>query len=262
MKRFQSVVTGIGALALVAAFATPTLAKKSVIVDAELDEVTAAGQPKIAQAHAESGTATAVNFQINVFASHIDGQKNLTALTLNNIFGENQIANGVNVQSGNNNSGSQSNGATQSWGSAKAWDHESVSGQPGGPGGSCSALGLIAKCNAGAGGNAAAGKQALLWEFADEIAHTESEDGPATSVNFVVTIVAGAFGENSQTNLTALTVNNVFGFNQVANGTNVSSGAVGTGIGAATAGTATSQSNSAIQYRGAPLNWWQAPTFN
>ena len=90
MKRFQTVITGISALALVAAFAAPTFAAKTVIEDEELDEVTAAGQPKIAQAHTFTGSATAVNFQVNVFAAHIDGQQVLTALTLNNIFGENQ----------------------------------------------------------------------------------------------------------------------------------------------------------------------------
>jgi hypothetical protein len=112
MKRFQLLITGVSALALVAAFATPTLAAKTVIDEEELDEVTAAGQPKIAQAHTQSGDyAVAVNFQVNVFAAHLGGQEELTALTLNNIFGENQIANNVNIQSGDDNSGTQTNNA-------------------------------------------------------------------------------------------------------------------------------------------------------
>ena len=115
MKRFQSVITGIGAIALVAAFATPTLAAKTVIDEEELDEVTAAGQPKIAQAHVRGGElgddgeaplAVAVNFQVNVFAADLGGQEFLTALTLNNIFGENQVANGVNIQAAGSDTGS------------------------------------------------------------------------------------------------------------------------------------------------------------
>ena len=75
MKRFQTLMTGISALALVSAFAAPTFAAKTVIEDEEMDEVTAAGQPKIAQAYAGSGDATSVNFQVNVFAAHIGGQE-------------------------------------------------------------------------------------------------------------------------------------------------------------------------------------------
>ena len=180
MKRFQTLLTGISAIALVAAFAAPTLAAKTVIGDEELDEVTAAGQPKIAQASTYKGTAKALNFQVSVFAAHIGGQTGLNALTLNNIFGENQIANGVNIQAGGTgatglNQGDQSNEAFQSWGSAKAHDYVAVKGEPGGAAvlkdkhgkGRCS--GLIVKCNA-VGGNASEGQIGLLWAFADEIA--------------------------------------------------------------------------------------------
>ena len=251
MKRFQSVVTGISAVALVAAFAAPTFAAKSVIEDEELDEVTAAGQPKISSASTVVGTATAVNFQVSVFAAHLDGQQGTSALTLNNIYGENQIANGVNIQSGDDNSGNQSNEANQSWGSAKAYDAVTVAGAAGGRG-SCRAIGIIAKCSETSGA-AAAGKIGLLWEFADEIAEAKvSDTGDARAANVVITIVAGSFDVDAQTNLTALTVNNIFGFNQVANGTNISSGAIGAGIDAAGTGTATGQGNSSAQYRGTP----------
>ena len=263
MKRLQSLITGIGAVALVAAFATPTLAAKTVIDEEELDEVTAAGQPKIAQAHSLSGDyAVAVNFQVNVFAAHIGGQENLTALTLNNIFGENQVANNVNIQSGDDNSGSQSNNAVQSWGSSKAWSSEATPGAPGGPA-ACATVGIIAKCNA-QGGDASEGKIALLWEFADEIADATNELGNAIAANVVVTIVAGTFDEFAQSGLTALTVNNVFGFNQVANGLNISSGDVNTAggtIGGAFLGTASDQANVSEQWRGSPKGWNAAPTF-
>ena len=63
MKRFKSIVMGVSSVALLAAFATPSLAEMSVIEDEELDEVTAAGQPKIAQAFSAFGTAYAYNKQ-------------------------------------------------------------------------------------------------------------------------------------------------------------------------------------------------------
>ena len=270
MKRFHILMAGFSAVWLVAALASPTLAAKTVLADQELDEVTAAGQPKISRAQTEIGSATSTNFQMNVFAAHIGGQEELTALTFNNIFGENQIANGVNIQSSSGaNSGLQANAATQSWGSAKAWKSTSVAGAPGGNA-ECGALGIIAKCVA-EGGDASDGKIALLWEFADEIADAATNNGPATAANVVITIVAGTFDEAAQTNLTALTVNNIFGFNQVANGLNISSGAVTTTPGTADAsgsiavgaggGSATSQANTAEQWRGAPKGWNAAPTF-
>ena len=264
MKRFQSLITGIGAIALVAAFATPTLAAKTVIEEEELDEVTAAGQPKIAQAHTiEGDLAVAVNFQVNVFAAHLGGQEELTALTLNNIFGENQVANNVNIQAANSdvgsNSGSQTNNTVQSWGSSKAWRSETVDGQAGGAA-VCATAGIIAKCNA-QGGNASEGKIALLWEFADEIADATNELGDAIAANVVITIVAGTFDEFAQSGLTALTVNNVFGFNQVANGLNISSGDLaGTGIDGSL-GTSTTQANVSEQWRGSPKGFSAAPTF-
>ena len=262
MKRFQALISGLSAMALVVAFATPTLAAKTVIEDEELDEVTAAGQPKIAQASSVKGTAAAINFQVNVFAAHIGGQENLTALTLNNIFGENQVANNVNIQAGDLNAGSQTNNALQSWGSGKAWSSATADGAAGGEA-NCTAFGLIAKCNAN-GGDASDPKIALLWEFADEIADAQSVFGDAISTNVVVTIIAGTFDEFAQTGVTALTVNNIFGFNQVANGLNISGGAVNTlggEVQGALAGSSTNQNNTSEQWRGAPKNWNLAPTF-
>ena len=280
MKRFQSLVTGLSAMALVAAFAAPTMAAKQVIEEDELDEVTAAGQPKIAMAMTQSGSATAVNFQVNVFAAHLDGQSDLSALTLNNIFGENQVANGVNIQSGaggagspqiGGNSGNQSNTAEQSWGSSKAWSAVTTAAVKGKKS-TCRDIGIIAKC-AAIGGDAKAGSIALLWAFADEIASastnvTETEEGSnATAANVVVTIIAGGVHKDvnggGQDNLSALTVNNVFGFNQVANGTNISAGTIGGDGGGIGAGgvVSTGQGNQSDQWRGAPANWNQTKTF-
>ncbi len=263
MRPVKTFIPFVASLALVAAFATPTLAKKTVILDEELDEVTAAGQPKIAQSHSNGGTSTAANFQVNVFAAHIGGQTELFALTLNNVFGENQVANGVNIQSGDDNSGDQSIDIGMSWGSAKAHDSDKFLPVPGVSGEGCLAIGIIAKCNAGDAVSAQPGQFAILWEFADEIADAENESGPATAFNFVVTIVAGSFEPEAQSGLTALTVNNIFGFNQVANGMNISGGFLtGIDIGEAGTGSGTGQNITVDLHRGAPADWQSAPTFS
>ena len=269
MKRFQALVAGISGVALLAAFATPSLSKMTVIEEEELDEVTAAGQPKIAQARTIFGDSEAYNYQKNVFATHVNGQNQLTALTLNNIFGENQVANGVNIQAAGSNGGDQLNVHSQSWGSARAHDAVKVEGKEGGPGGDAGtarARGLIAKANGGNGGNggnATSGKIALLWEFADEIADSASGTGDAYAWNEVYTTVAVALEHGSQTNLTALTVNNIFGFNQVANGTNISGGGINSDTGLIAGGSSASgQANVLDQYRGAPLGYVDAKTFS
>lgn len=263
MKPVNTLISFVASVALLGAFATPTLAGKTVIEDEEMDKVTAAGQPKIAKALTVVGDATAVNFQVNVFAAHIGGQEELTALTLNNVFGENQVGNNVNIQAGDTNSGDQSGEVTQSWGSAYAHDAEVVQAGAGGRGGDIvnltnnAALNKQATGNGGDGGDGAVG---ILWAFADEITDAETVVGDADAVNAVITIVAGTFDEFAQSGLTALTVNNVFGFNQLGNNTNISAGALGgdPAIAGATTGSATSQSGTVTQYRGAPIGYTDA----
>ena len=140
-------------------------------------------------------------------------------------------------------------------------------GGPGGDGGAATARGLIAKSNAGNGGNggnAVPGKIGILWDFADEISGAESKYGPATSFNQVYTNIATTFEKNAQTNLTALVVNNISGFNQVANGLNISASDISPGGGSINpAGSvSTGQTNVIRQFRGAPYKWWEAPTFS
>jgi len=263
MKRVQTWMTGLSVIALGAALATPTLAAKTVFSDEELDQVTAAGQPKIAQASVENGAAVALNFQDNMFDVEFKGQENLTALTLNNIFGENQIANGMNIQSGADNEGNQINDIIQSWGSAQAFDSVVVEGVDGGDGGGVGPCnGIIAICTAGDGGDGSQGTIGLQWAFADEIANAYSGNGPATSSNMVMTTMTVSFDQFAQSGLRALVVNNIVGFNQVANGLNISSGSIiGTDINGAGVGSATNQTNTIEQWRGAPKGWSEAPTF-
>ena len=263
MNPLTTCVTGVTIIACMTAFSETTLAKKTVIMDEELDETTAAGQPKVTKVKSLSGHAKVVNFQVNVVAKHISGgQEGLTTLTLNNIFGENQIANALNIKAGNDISGSQTYSSLQSWGSGRVHDSMTVAGQTGGPA-TCGATGFIAKCNA-VNGKGAQGKMALLWEFADEIADAESELHSATAANVVVTVIAGVLDEFAQIGLTALTVNNFFGFNQVGNGLNIAVGSFAFGnldIGGGTKN-AINQANSVDQFRGSPFEWWKASTFS
>ncbi|HBP86854.1 MAG TPA: hypothetical protein PKK23_10595 [Nitrospirales bacterium] len=257
MTRVHTLLTGMSTLALVAAFSTPGLAAKAVINDAELDQVTAAGQPKIAMAQAYDD-AYAENFQKYRIAGKIqqNSQEELRALTLNNVFGENQVANATNIQSadGTTDTSSQDNTVTQSWGAAKAMDYVKVAGERGGDVYVKSGKGLITQIQAN-GGDAAAGKIGFLWAFADEIADARSEHGYADAYNDVKTDIAGVIETDSQKNLNALTVNNVFGLNQVANALNIVSGAVTVpDLAAGGAASGTQQSNTVNQFRGTPAN--------
>ncbi len=83
------------------------------------------------------------------------------------------------------------------------------------------------------------------------------------AVNSVITVVAGAFDVDAQTNLTALTVNNVLGFNQVANGLNISGGGQqGADVVGADGEVNTAQSNTIEQWRGTPKGWTEVGTFS
>ena len=148
--------------------------------------------------------------------------------------------------------------------------------------------GIIVICKGGDGGDGGDGSITLLWAFADEIVEAtvgqkdrgksrgrgyrkgsymkekndNGERNIATATNWVETDISGALTEAGQLNLTALVVNNVYGFNQVANGMNISSGQVSEAlvISAATGTVATSQINRGDQWRGAPKGYNKAST--
>ena len=66
----------------------------------------------------------------------------------------------------------------------------------------------------------------------------------------------------AQSELTALTVNNILGFNQVVNGLNLSSGSDSAdGMIGAGASVGADQANISSQFRGSPNQRWKAPTF-
>jgi hypothetical protein len=113
---------------------------------------------------------------------------------------------------------------------------------------------------------AAQGVVSVLWAFADEIASVDKSSGDNVyATNYVDTGVTGVIEGGAQSNISALTVNNVFGLNQVANALNVASGNIGFNpleIQAAGGASAASQTNTINQYRGAPAGWTDAPVFS
>jgi len=171
----------------------------------------------------------------------------ITALTLNNVVGENQVASGVNIGAAiTGTSNAQSISITQSWGAIK--DLGSVSTKADG-GAGCTTL--TEKCLNTKGGNGST-KIALLSALADDIVMT---DGPQSSI-FVNQIPQFdlALASGVQQNLAALVVNNVVGINQVASGVNIQSGNLSflpaLGVNSSAGTTSGSQSIAIDQWRG------------
>lgn len=301
MSRARTLLTGMSTLALVVAFSTPGFAAKSVIADEEMDQVTAAGEPKIAMvtdSSASEGDVYSKNEQLNWFAGTLEegSQNELKAITLNNVFGENQVATGVNIQaadSGMADGSSQDNNILQSWGSAKAFNGNSVDGVASYGDNNNSTnqalsneqkqkmdgVKIVASdqnldnvqnndnTNSQVQNHAAVqGRLSVLWAFADEIASVENSNGANVyATNYVDTSITGVIEGGAQSSISALTVNNVFGLNQVANALNVASGNIAFNpldVGAATGASASSQTNTIQQYRGAPAGWNSAPVFS
>jgi hypothetical protein len=238
MKRTASL---LAAVAIVLYFAAPSFAKKA-LDEGDLDRITAAGEPTIIQVSGvEIESSGEVDFQISYEDVSTDslaieggtdtsdgGQQNLRALILNNIAGENLVANGLNIVSGTSGSGGeQSNQITQSWGSVKMTDvvtvTESISvegedadggdggdgeASPGSRGGLC--IGLCGNKNTdaaggdGGDGSTSPGTVALaaiaypIWMAADVIIHIEdvsidnSNGTTPADVDFGVSVSKGA----------------------------------------------------------------------
>ena len=296
MSRARTLLTGMSTLALVVAFSSPGFAAKSVIADEEMDQVTAAGEPKIAmvsKSRATRGDVYAKNEQLNWFSGVLkeDSQDNIKAITLNNIFGENQTATAVNINT--NDGGTQKNEINQSWGSAKAVPGKKVDGVA--SSGDNNSKVKQAQFNAQLAANlaeknvaveaenenfqrndadvdqiqnhaAAQGVLSAMWMFADEIATVDNSEGENVyATNYVDTSITGVLEGNSQSNLNALTVNNIFGLNQTATALNIASGGVAFDPLDVAMGTATGlndQHNTINQYRGAPIGWTDAPVFS
>jgi hypothetical protein len=237
--------------------ASTSFAKKSMDEE-EMELVTAAGQPAVIIVADVDGGGLSGNITVNademgLITQTIDtgSQTNLRALALNNVAGENQVANGVNIQSGaaSTDGGKQINEITQSWGATFDWSavEGTATAAPGGSGGSvsvsagginnvkinCVAVNAIAcaaadVANGGDGGDGGSAQTASfpLSAYADKIIGVVGVSGNGATVNVSqmnATTVTQSVLENSQTTLAALALNNVAGMNQVANGFNLTS---------------------------------------
>jgi hypothetical protein len=223
MKRTASL---LAAVAILLYFAAPSFAKKA-LDEGDLDRITAAGEPTIIQVSGvEIESSGEVDFEISYEDASTDvltiegatdtsagGQENLRALVLNNVAGENLVANalnitgtisggGIGIGGANAQASKQTNQITQSWGAVKITDvvtvTETVSvegvsadggdGGDGGNSGGSSGGFCIGLCNSkgsdqsggdGGDGSTSPGQTALaaiaypVWMSADVIIHVE-----------------------------------------------------------------------------------------
>lgn len=251
MKRFAFVafVALMGALV-----ALPAMAAPKALSEAEMDAVTAAGQPTVIIAgtvgtdgSAATGAVTVLGTSSGTVTIGTGGQNDLRALVLNNISGENQVATAINVTSVNASSNqAQTNTITQSWGATL--DLAARAGS------STSAVFTGTKCILSTCASATSQPTTRLSAYGDEVIL-----GLTVTFNpykqFDLTIAG-------QANLAALAVNNVIGLNNVATAMNIMGGGVNiTGGAGSTLGllpvgvggvTASGQTNTISQYRGTP----------
>jgi hypothetical protein len=256
-------------LAAVLFWVAPSFAAKEALNEDELDSVTAAGQPKVIQAIASTSAAATISFT-DALSAHLalgeSAQSNVSALIVNNIVGENQVATVMNIASDTNGvaGSTQQNLINQSWGSMK--DLELLEGGSGGAG--QRVTGAFDKCVFGpcfrSGSRGSGGQDRIRTAFADVIIHAA---GAAAFVDVLETpelelnLGGGATaGTGAQENLAALIVNNVVGRNLVANALNIASGAISLATdpiisGSTTQGIEAAQRNWISQFRGAPRGW-------
>lgn len=273
----------LGLVALVAVFlAAPSAMAKKALSEDEMDLITAAGQPKIIQSDGLSSSITFSDTPVYTLSLGTDSQTKLSALAVNNVVGEVELANAVNVASGFNfqNNTSQSNTITQSWGATKDWTSSTVAGVSATATAAASASAVNTatcfKCGINKTGNATAAAAAaaaastspgvvkILTKYADQIVESSGDFSPVfVHQNGALTLdIEG----NAQNTLSALLVNNVVGLNQVGNAVNVVGGGISANPGLPafangpfSANAGLSQTNAITQYRGTPLSRPVAP---
>lgn len=284
----------LAALASMAALlcASTTFAKKA-LDEEEMELVTAAGQPAVIVVDNSGGDFNTIDImadEMGLITQTVDtgSQTNLRAMAINNVAGENQVANAINIRSGAGSTGptaSQSNEINQSWGSTFDWSFAPGTATAGAGGSvsiagsidnvkiNCVAVGAGTACNGdvatGGDGGSAEIPHLALSAYADKIIGV-TDLGSSNTVNISqmnMATVTQSILENSQSTLAALAINNVAGQNQVATGINVTSRG-GTFLGnsngvpliaidstiAGGSGYAGDQSNLINQYRGTPLS--------
>jgi hypothetical protein len=177
---------------------------------------------------------------------------------LNNVAGENQVANGINITGASEaRSLSQSNTITQSWGATSDITIVSSGSATGSLPASCGAA-LICKVTTQV--TTVPGVAKRLSRTADVIINAGST---AAVVYVPLTNISSVIDGGSQTGLVALVVNNVMGLNQVGNGVNIAGALQTVGpditVQAAPNTVGGQQHNNLAGYRGTPANFTRTP---
>jgi hypothetical protein len=251
----KRLMIGFGSFLIAATMVAPSFAAKKAVSDEELDMVTAAGQPVVIT----SGGTLDVSFNgTTTIVSDLQAgsQTTLRALILNNVVGENQVHNGININAAATSlsaNGSQTNTITQSWGAIYDWSSISTAGTDVSNKFDCGMGVLICKGSVTASGTN--GFARVLSKGADVIIHSDDD---ATVTYNPSTAIVSDIGDGAQANLVALVVNNVAGLNQVATGVNITNSNVALTTGIALGGVDGAggpQLNNISQFRGTPGNF-------
>jgi hypothetical protein len=247
----KRLMIGMGTFLIAAALTAPSFAGKKAVSDEELDMVTAAGQPVLISIGG-SGTVTFNGTSSMTQLIEPSSQTNLRALILNNVVGENQVHNAINVSTLNP-GGGQTNNITQSWGSildlTAVTTANAITSVP------AVSCGSALICKTSGTFVTTAGSIRILSKAADQIIHIS---GSGTVTYNPSTNIATDISDLSQNSLVALVVNNVVGINQVATGINIIGNTLTVDnpltVGAGS-GVFAGQNNTIQQYRGTPINF-------
>lgn len=273
----------ISLLAGIVFFPLLSFGGKKELVDGEMDEITAAGDPTIVIS--EEGPATYNDNSVFSLALPTGAQEGLRALTVQNVVGEVQLLVNLNVlsASGDVAGTDQRNFSVQSWGSTLpliglAVDGVAAPGGDGAPGidqggaGNINTVGNdpgcigLGDCNSivnsfgGAGGNAAAAQGVVDIDSASADVIVKAEDDATVNNDAIFSL---AMEPDAQVNMGALFIANIVGRAQTAFNINIAAARVNlipdpTGatpfvepLGSASG--VIKQVNSGVQFRGTPL---------
>jgi hypothetical protein len=265
----------------------PALAgkEKKALLDEEMEEITAAGDPTVIVVDGDEGEATYTDTSVFSLAFPTGAQHGIRALTLQNVVGEVQLLVNLNVLSaaGDVAGTDQRNFSVQSWGSTLpiiglAVDGVAAPGGDGAPGINQDGLGNIntvgnspnciglGKCDSvvnavgGPGGNAAAAQGVVDIDSASADVIVKAKKKAEVNNDPVFSL---AMDKDAQTDIGALFVANIVGRAQTAFNINIAAATVNlipTGdtttpfvqpLGSASG--VIKQVNSGVQFRGTPL---------
>jgi hypothetical protein len=263
------------ALLAVATLALPAHAAMEVLNDDDLDSITAAGQPTVVIS--ENGSATQKDSSIQTLNLVENAQVGLRALTIANVVGEAQLVVNLNVisVSGDIAGVDQRNFAVQSWGSTLPKLQGEMPGAPGVVNSQtqnpdcdslCVAGGDIKKSpDVSIGSNNTStttnNASAPVVKFGDASGDV-IVDGFDNAEVLDASVATLSFEPNAQTDLAALFIANIAGRTQAAFNVNIASSTLNLfpstdspfSEPAASSSAVLKQTNSAVQFRGTPIN--------